>query len=137
MGPGDSWCDSWARQARRAGTIALALLVMVCTVIVQSREGASVHVRCEAHGQLVHVKSVARDTGDHAPGLACVIPARGEAIADHEHCPVVGTTHCTHGSIAQTAAVPVATLVVVRTPIAREHSARTTFRLAPKTSPPG
>ena len=42
---------------RRAGSIATAVLLMVCMLVVQSREAAMVHVRCAEHGQLVHVRT--------------------------------------------------------------------------------
>jgi hypothetical protein len=127
--------DSWIRRVRRAGAIAIAMLLVVCTVAVQTGEAAVAHVRCQEHGQLIHVTSVAPDTGaDRAPGLARVTPARGSAL-DHEHCAVLGTTYCSGSSLAPSAVSIVATLAL-RMPIASEHTARTTFRLAPKTSPP-
>lgn len=129
--------DSWTRLVRRAGAIATAMLLVVCTVAVQTREVAVAHVRCLEHGQLIHVTSVAPDrAADRAPGLTRILPARG-ATVDHEHCPVVGTTHCTFTSLAPPAVAIVATVALARVPIASDHAARTTFRLAPKTSPPG
>lgn len=128
--------DSWARLARRAGAIATAILLVVCTVSVQTHEAAVAHVRCLEHGQLMHVTSVAPDGASvRAPGTSRILPTRG-VVADHEHCPVAGTTHCTFSSLAPPASAIVATAAVARVPITSDHAARTTFRLAPKTSPP-
>jgi hypothetical protein len=124
------------RLVRRAGAIATAILLVVCTVAVQTQEVAVAHVRCHEHGQLIHVTGVTTDSADRAPGMRSIRPGRG-AAADHEHCPVAGTTHCTFTALTPPAAAIVATVAFTRVPIASEHAARTTFRLAPKTSPPG
>lgn len=126
--------DSWRRLVRRAGAIATAILLVACTLAVQTQEVAVAHVRCQKHGQLVHVTGMAPDTAGIS-GLARML-AGGGAAAHHEHCPLVGTTHCTSTCLAAPAVVPSATVAFARVPIASEHAARTTFRLAPKTSPP-
>jgi hypothetical protein len=117
--------------------IATAILLVVCTVAVQTQEAAVAHVRCQEHGQLIHVTSVAPESaGVLAPGLTHIIPARS-ASAEHDHCALVGTTHCTFSSLAPLAVATMPTIVVARVAIASQHAPRTTFRLAPKTSPPG
>jgi hypothetical protein len=130
----DPRSQSWTRLVRRAGAIATAMLLVVCTVAVQTQEAAVTHIRCQEHGQLIHVTSVAPESaGALAPALGS---ARG-ASADHDHCPLVGTTHCAFSSLSPPAVAAVATVVVTRVAIESQHTPRTTFRLAPKTSPPG
>jgi hypothetical protein len=137
MRPDHSRPQSWTRLVRRAGAIATAILLVVCTVAVQTQEAAVAHVRCQEHGQLIHVTSVAPESaGVLAPGVARIIPARS-ASADHDHCALVGTTHCTFSSLPPLAVATIPTMVVARVAIASQHTPRTTFRLAPKTSPPG
>src|SRR6185312_3289228 len=107
---------------RRTGAIATAILLVVCTIAVQTQEAAVAHVRCQEHGQLIHVTSVAPESaGALAAGLTRIIPSRGSA-ADHDHCPLVGTTHCTFTPIAPPAVATVATLEVARVAIASQHA---------------
>jgi hypothetical protein len=137
MRPGHPRSHSWTRLVRRAGAIATAILLVVCTIAVQTQEAAVAHVRCQEHGQLIHVTSVAPESaGALTAGLTSVIPARGSS-AEHDHCPLVGTTHCTFSALAAPAVAAVATVEVARVAIASQHTPRTTFRIAPKTSPPG
>ncbi|HEY6038172.1 MAG TPA: hypothetical protein VIV58_28015 [Kofleriaceae bacterium] len=128
---------TWTRLVRRAGAIATAILLVVCTVAVQTQEAAVAHVRCLEHGQLIHVTSVAPESaGDLAPALTRLAPARGGS-AEHDHCPLVGTTHCAFSSLAPPPVAAVAALELARVSGESQHAPRTTFRLAPKTSPPG
>jgi hypothetical protein len=121
---------------RRAGSTATAVLLMVCMLVVQSREAAMVHVRCAEHGQLIHVRAANHIAP--APGGAPVValPARGDAASDHDHCALIGAKHCAELA----AAAPVSTIVLTvaprMTPELVSYAARATFRIAPKNSPP-
>lgn len=127
---------SWARRIRRAGAIATVVVLVVCTVGVQAREAAIPHVRCQEHGQLVHVHGVVPDSvGDHAVGVAHV-PSRGAFEADHEHCPMGGTVPCTSCPAVAPAVSIVAAVADPQVPRTNAHVAVATLRMAPKTSPP-
>ena len=127
---------SWTRRIRHAGAIAIAMVLVVCTITVQAQEAASAHVRCQEHGQLVHLQGVASEgAGDHAIDVAH-LPSRGAIVADHEHCPLAGTTHSTSSPHPVLAVARVAAVVDLHAPIPNEHVTKVTLRFAPKTSPP-
>ena len=119
---------------RRAGAIVTALVLAVCMVGIQAREAATVHVRCAEHGQLVHVQAA------HAPVHTQVgthlVPTGRDAAGGHEHCAFIGANHC----VQVAAVVPACSVVSAIEPrpaaVVAEVSARATFRLAPKNSPP-
>jgi hypothetical protein len=122
---------------RRAGSTATAVLLMVCVLVVQSREAAMVHVRCAEHGQLMHVRTAGADHIATAPvGTAIVVLPGGSATTDHDHCALIGAKHCVQLAIA----VPVSSIVFAigprMSPDPVPHTARATFRIAPKNSPP-
>ena len=93
-----------------------------------------VHVRCTEHGQLVHVESVT--SADIAPaGVAVVMPS-DVTPPDHDHCALIGAKHC----VELAAAPPVAEIALATARAPRPepvvYAARSTFRIAPKNSPP-
>lgn len=94
-----------------------------------------VHVRCEAHGELVHVNAPERASIEHG-GSNVLRSLTGDLAFDHEHCVLVGTSACV--DIAVAAAISM-TLSACQPPLLlapAEYVARATFRIAPKNSPP-
>jgi hypothetical protein len=127
---------TWFRLGRRAGSTATAVLLMVCMLVVQSREAAMVHVRCAEHGQLMHVRSAnhVAPAPNHTPVVA--LPGSGDAASDHDHCALIGAKHC--AELATAAPVPSIVLEIAprMLPELVSYAARPTFRIAPKNSPP-
>jgi len=127
---------TWPRRLRRAGSTATAVLLMVCMLVVQSREAAMVHVRCAEHGQLMHVRSANHIAPAPAGTPVVALPGSGDAASEHDHCALIGAKHCAQVA----AAVPVSTIVLAvaprMTPELVSYAARATFRIAPKNSPP-
>ena len=119
----------------RVASIATAILLLVCMLVVQSREAAMVHVRCTEHGQLMHVDGVASEQAPAPSGVAAVTPSDGAPI-DHDHCALIGAKHCVQLAVAP----PVATIALAIAPAPRPdpiiYIQRATFRIAPKNSPP-
>jgi hypothetical protein len=122
------------RSRRHAGSIATALVLVIGMVGVQTHEAATMHVRCEAHGQLVHVTAPASpDLG----GTNLLRTRTGQAAAvDHEHCALVGTTACDHVATTPAICVTVCAGLPPQPPAPADYVARATFRIAPKNSPP-
>jgi hypothetical protein len=120
---------------RRIGASAIVLVVLACTLTVQTLEAAVAHVRCEAHGELTHVRTsgtqvATPDAGSHLVGRS------GTPRAEHEHCLMTAARHCIQLAVA---AAPVAILeavVVVRSVAPPDYLACAPLRYAPKTSPP-
>jgi hypothetical protein len=107
---------------------------------MQWHEGSVVHVRCDAHGEMMHLaaggSAVAR--GEDAPAGADHLgrSTDGQAV-EHDHCHFLGSTCSTIVKVATPVAIADgATLLVVLAPPPSAVVARATFRLAPKTSPP-
>ena len=130
-------CLSFVRRLRRAGAIAAALAALACMLAVQAREAGYVHVRCAEHGELMHVEPAAHaaPTAQSTAGTH-LVSDRGGAKTGHDHCMVVGASHCIQHAAAPVAASEVATLERVASVAPAEYLSRATFRLAPKTSPP-
>jgi hypothetical protein len=135
MGPNMSMQARGPRlRRRRAGAIVTALVLAICTVGVQAREAATVHVRCAEHGELVHVQA---HPPVHLPAGTHLVPiGRDAAAGGHEHCTFIGANHCVQVA-AVVPACSVVSAIEPRPPAAgAEVSARATFRIAPKNSPP-
>jgi hypothetical protein len=118
------------RPVRRAGAIALVVVLVGGLVGEQAREAALLHVRCE-HGQLVHVAAAG---ASHARAHAIAPRTAGEG--SHEHCTLVGTQHGAPALPVASPPVLALALPVATTPKLVAHAARATFLIAPKTSPP-
>lgn len=120
---------------RRAVAIATALVALVCTLSVQTREVAIVHVRCLEHGELTHVRAIADRSAAHAAG-SHVVGRTGQGVAAHEHCPLTAANHCADLAMPAPTAVVAAAVAVVRSVAPPEYLAQAPLRYAPKTSPP-
>jgi len=127
---------------RRLPSIAAVVVAIASMLVVQWQEGPVVHVRCETHGELMHLGSESSSVHGGQDSEAPVSEHHlrqstgGQAVA-HDHCDVLQSTYSTVASIAPTIAITdgAALLAVpVATPSARLP--RATFRIAPKTSPP-
>ena len=121
------------RSRRHARSIVTALVLVIGMVGVQTHEAATMHVRCEAHGQLVHV------TPPTSPDLGASNLLRthtGQAAVDHEHCALVGTTACNYTAATPATCVTLCAGEPPSPPALADYVARSTFRLAPKNSPP-
>jgi hypothetical protein len=129
---------TWPWRFRRAGSAATAVLLIVSMLVVQSREAAMVHVRCAEHGQLVHVRSAGPNHVAAAPvdNAEVALPSSGDAAGDHDHCALIGASHCAQ----LVAAAPVTTTFLAIAPETSpdlvSYTTRATFRIAPKNSPP-
>ena len=120
---------------RRAVAIVTALVALVCTLSVETREAAIVHVRCLEHGELTHVRAVTDRTAPQASG-SHLAGQTGKALAGHEHCPLTAANHCADLAMAAPTAVVAPAVAIVRSVAPPEYLARAPLRYAPKTSPP-
>ena len=120
------------RSRRHARSIVTALVLVIGMMGVQTHEAATIHVRCEAHGQLVHV------TASASPDLGTkLLRARtGQTAVDHEHCALVGTTACDYTASTPGTCMTVCADQPPSLPVPADYVARATFRIAPKNSPP-
>jgi len=108
----------------------LAILVLVLGHLASwAHEGATRHVRCAQHGELVDAPRLARA---EATG-SWLIAVEGDG--DDEHCSLAAGIHST---IATTTHDLVVATLASETAIAPLRSVEThvDFRIAPKTSPP-
>ena len=121
--------------ARRVVAIATALVALVCTLSVQTREAAIVHVRCVEHGELTHVRGIVDRTGPQTVG-SHVVGRTGTAPAEHEHCPLPAANHSADLAMTAPPAVVAAAVTIVRSVAPADYLARAPLRYAPKTSPP-
>jgi hypothetical protein len=121
---------------RRVAASVLALVVIACMFDVQVQEAAVAHARCAKHGRLVHVRAASRRAQDRPTGIQRVARDHELALADHEHCPFAGMRHGIRTAMtAPPIVVAPATRIACQAP-PRVHAVVTTYRIAPKTSPP-
>ncbi|MEO6775848.1 MAG: hypothetical protein ABI467_23005 [Kofleriaceae bacterium] len=124
-----------ARRLHPARSILTALVLIVGMVATQTREAAMVHVRCVAHGELVHVNAPERASIGH--NAKNVLSSRtGDVAFDHEHCVLVGTSACVPIAITAALTMSLSALPPPLLPAPATYVARATFRIAPKNSPP-
>ena len=127
---------------RRLPSIAVVVVALASMLAVQWQEGSVVHVRCEAHGEVMHLgaesTSVHDGQGTEGPvGQRHLRPGSGSEAVEHDHCDFLGSTYGTFASPTPAIAVTDGAAWLA-TPVATPSApiARATFRLAPKTSPP-
>jgi hypothetical protein len=111
------------------------LVLVVGMVATQTREAAMVHVRCEAHGELIHVNAPEGASIGHG-GRNLLTSGTGDVAFDHEHCALVGTSACVHIAIAAVTSMTLSGCQPPLLPAPADYVARATFRIAPKNSPP-
>ena len=133
---------SFYRMIRRLPSIAAVAVALASMLAMQWHEGSVVHVRCDAHGEMMHLgaggSSVAGGEDASGPIGADHLGRSpdGQAV-EHDHCHFLGSTCSTIVKMATPVAISDgATLLVVLAPPPSAVVVRATFRLAPKTSPP-
>ncbi|MEZ4401807.1 MAG: hypothetical protein R3B06_17395 [Kofleriaceae bacterium] len=135
--------SSPVRTSARIRRLALvAVLCLVGQVVALFHLGLVRHVRCAAHGELVHADEVAVDdpvqaTADQAPGdLAQLFNRSAAHGAEHEHCQLATDRTDVTVATALRVARPTATTEAVAVVRTAAVPVRALFRLAPKASPP-
>jgi hypothetical protein len=121
------------RSRRQARSIVTALVLVIGMVGVQTHEAATMRVRCEAHGQLVHMTA---PTSPDVGGTNLLRTRTGQTAVDHEHCALVGTTACDYTAATPATCVTLCAGEPPSSPAPADYVARATFRIAPKNSPP-
>jgi hypothetical protein len=127
------------RLIRRLPSIAVVAVALASMLAMQWQEGSVVHVRCDAHGEMVHLGAggSAVVAGEGPVGAAHFDGSTGGQADDDDHCQFLGSECSAIVAIAPPVAhADVTTLLVNPAPPLGAVIVRATFRLAPKTSPP-
>jgi hypothetical protein len=125
------------RLIRRLPPIAVVAVALASMLAMQWHEGSVVHVRCDAHGEMVHLGEGAVVSGEGPAGAARLDGSTGGQAAIEDHCQFLGAACSAIVKISTPVAIADgATLLVMLAPPAGAVIVRATFRLAPKTSPP-
>lgn len=131
---------SFHRLIRRLPSIAVVAVALASMLAMQWHEGSVVHVRCDAHGEMVHLGAAgsAVVAGEGPVGAARLDRSGGGLAVGDDHCQFLGAECSAIVKISTPVAVADgATLLVSLAPPPGAVIVRATFRLAPKTSPPG
>jgi hypothetical protein len=127
------------RLIRRLPPIAVVAVALASMLAMQWHEGSVVHVRCDAHGEMVHLGEgdSAVVSGEGPAGAARLGGSTGGQAASDDHCQFLGAACSAIVKISTPVAIDDgATLLVMLAPPTGAVIVRATFRLAPKTSPP-
>jgi hypothetical protein len=130
---------SFHRLIRRLPSIAVVAVALASMLAMQWQEGSVVHVRCDAHGEMVHLGAGGSSVvaGEGPAGASHFDSSTGGHADDDDHCQFLGSECSAIVKIATPVAIADgATLLVTLAPPAAAVIVRATFRLAPKTSPP-
>lgn len=126
------------RFVRRVASVAAAALLVTVALLARWHEATTIHVRCAAHGELIHVShSEASDGTHHVMGAHELAPRSDDVVGEHEHCGLIGAVHTpVDAQLRLVVTSDGSAHEIVRSVAPIELIARATFRLAPKTSPP-